>query len=69
MWLDLVVCNHNDLRLDLVRNSGMERPESRACYRMERKILYRIGKMPEWNGMEDFKNGMENNFPSFHTKS
>ena len=25
--------------------------------------------MPEWNGMEDFKNGMEDNLPNqFHTK-
>ena len=23
--------------------------------------------MPEWNGMEDFKNQMEDNFPYFHT--
>ena len=23
--------------------------------------------MPEWNGMEDFKNGMEDNLPYFHT--
>ena len=22
--------------------------------------------MPEWNGMEDFKNGMEDNLPYFH---
>ena len=36
---------------------------------MERKFRYGIWKMPEWNGMEDFKNGMENNFPSqFHTR-
>ena len=26
-------------------------------------------KMPEWNGMEDFKNGMEDNLPYFHTNS
>ena len=25
--------------------------------------------MPEWNGMEDFKNGMEDNLPYFHTNS
>ena len=25
--------------------------------------------MPEWNGMEDFKNGMEDNLPYFHTTS
>ena len=26
-------------------------------------------KMPEWNGMEDFKNGMEDNLPyEFHTR-
>ena len=23
----------------------------------------------EWNGMEDFKNGMEDNLPYFHTNS
>ena len=26
---------------------------------MERKFRYGVWKMPEWNGMEDFKNGME----------
>ena len=26
---------------------------------MERKFRYEIWKTPEWNGMEDFKNGME----------
>ena len=26
-----------------------------------------IWKMPEWNGMEDFKNEMEDNLPYFHT--
>ena len=36
---------------------------------MERKFRYRIWKMPEWNGMEVFKNGMEDNLPyQFHTK-
>ena len=25
--------------------------------------------MPEWNGMEVFKNGMEDSFPCFHTNS
>ena len=25
--------------------------------------------MPEWNGMEDFKNGMEDNLPYFHVNS
>ena len=30
---------------------------------MERKFQYGIWKMPEWNGMEDFKNGMADNFP------
>ena len=24
--------------------------------------------MPEWNGMKDFKNGMEDNLPYFHTR-
>ena len=36
---------------------------------MERKFWYRIWKMPEWNGMEDFKNGMEENLPYFQTHS
>ena len=35
---------------------------------MERKFRYGIWKMPEWNGMEDFKNGMEDNLPYFHTR-
>ena len=36
---------------------------------MERKFPYAIWKMPEWNGMEDFKNGMEGNLPyQFHTR-
>ena len=25
--------------------------------------------MPEWNGIEDFKNGMEDNLPYFHSNS
>ena len=33
------------------------------------KFRYGIWKMPEWNGMEDFKNGMEDNLPYFHTNS
>ena len=36
---------------------------------MKRKFRYGIWKMPEWNGMEDFKNGMEDNLPYFHTNS
>ena len=35
---------------------------------MERKLRYGIWKMPEWNGMEDFKNGMEDNLSYFHTR-
>ena len=36
---------------------------------MERKFRYGIWKMPEWNGMEDFKNGMEDHLPyQFHTR-
>ena len=36
---------------------------------MEGKFRYGIWKMPEWNGMEDFKNGMEDNLPyQFHTR-
>ena len=49
------------------------RPQTRAWYGMEngmeRKFRYGIWKMPEWNGMEDFKNGMEDNLPYFHTNS
>ena len=30
--------------------------------RVERKLRYGIWKMPEWNGMTDFKNGMDGNF-------
>ena len=36
---------------------------------MEQKFRYGIWKMPEWNGMEDFNNGMEDNLPFFHTNS
>ena len=36
---------------------------------MERKFRYEIWKMPEWDGMEDFKNGMEDNLPYFLTNS
>ena len=36
---------------------------------MEWKFRYRMWKMPEWNGMEDFKNGMEDNLPyQFHSR-
>ena len=34
-----------------------------------RKFWYGIWKMPEWNGMEDFKNGIEDNLLYFHTNS
>ena len=36
---------------------------------MEEKFWYEIWKMPEWNGMEDFKNGMEANLRYFHSNS
>ena len=36
---------------------------------IKRKFWYGIWKMPEWNGMEDFKNGMEDNLRYFHTNS
>ena len=36
---------------------------------MERKFRNGIWKMPEWNGMEDFKDGMEDNLPYFHNNS
>ena len=36
---------------------------------MKRKFWCGIWKMPEWNVMEDFKNGIEDNLPHFHTNS
>ena len=36
---------------------------------MKRKFRYGIWKMPERNGVEDFKNEMEENLPYFHTNS
>ena len=36
---------------------------------MERKFRYGTWKMLEWSGMEDFKNGMEDNLPYFYTNS
>ena len=37
---------------------------------MEWKFRYGIWKMPEWNGMKDFKKDeMEDNLPYFHTNS
>ena len=36
---------------------------------MERKFRYGIWKIPEWNGMEDFKKGMEDNLSYFYTNS
>ena len=44
-------------------------PTARVWYGMEPKFRYGIWKIPEWNGMEDFKNGMEDNLPYFHNKS
>ena len=39
-----------------------------VCIGMKRKFRYGIWKMPEWNGMEDFKNEIEDNLPfQFHT--
>ena len=36
---------------------------------MEWKFRCGKWKMPEWNGMEDFKNGVEDNLPyQFHTR-
>ena len=35
---------------------------------MEWKFRYGIWKMQEWKGMEEFKNGMEDNLPYFHTR-
>ena len=36
---------------------------------MERKFRHGIWKMPECNGMEGFKNGMEDNLPYLLTNS
>ena len=33
------------------------------------KFRYGIWKMPVWNGMKNFKNGIEDNLPYFHTNS
>ena len=41
----------------------------RAWYGTKKKFRYEIWKMPEWNGMKDFKNGMEDNLPYFCTNS
>ena len=42
---------------------------NRKSNRMEQKFRFGIWKMPEWNGMEDLKNGMEDNLPyQFHTR-
>ena len=41
--------------------------ENSMEWKMERKFWYGIWKMLEWNGMEDFKNEMEDNLPYFHT--
>ena len=42
---------------------------SKGWYGMEWKFRYGIWKMPEWNKMEDFKNGMKDILPYFHTNS
>ena len=55
------------LLLLLLSGHGMEWNEKWKG--IERKFRYGIWKMPEWNGMEDFKNGMEDNLPYFHTNS
>ena len=34
---------------------------------MERKFRHGTWKTPEWNGMEDFKNEMEDNLSYFQT--
>ena len=33
---------------------------------MEGKFRQRKWKIPKWNGMEDFKNGIEDNLSYFH---
>ena len=34
---------------------------------IERKFRHGIWKMPEWSGLQHFKNKMEDNLPYFHT--
>ena len=36
---------------------------------MERKFCCGMWKMPEWNRMEDFKNGMKDILSYFHSNS
>ena len=36
---------------------------------MERKFWYGIWKIAEWNGVEAFKNRIEDNLPYFHINS
>ena len=50
-------------------NNNNKESKTRAWYGMERKVWYGIWKMPEWNGKEYSKNGMEDNLPYFHTNS
>ena len=49
------------------RRGSIMKAITRAWYgmewKMEWKFRYGIWKMQEWNGMEDFKNGMEDNLP------
>ena len=52
-----------------ISRAGQVRKQGMVWNGMERKFRYGIWKMPEWNGMEDFKNGMEDNLPyQFHTR-
>ena len=52
-------------------NNNDKKSTTRAWYGiendMEQKFRYGIWKMPKWNEMEDFKNGLEDNLSCFHT--
>ena len=54
------MCRRFELQTSHFRD---ERVTSSAKYGMERKFCGGILKMPEWNGIKDFKNGMEYNLP------
>ena len=66
LFLDLIHCA---LKVEIGGVIALILYVCRAWYGMERKFRYGMWKMPEWNGMEDFKNEMEDNLPYFHTNS
>ena len=54
---------------ELLKNMRFNQECLLAGHGMEWKFWYGLWKMPEWNGMEDFKNEMEDNLPyQFHTR-